>query len=167
MDNSKQGKVLGLAIQTNGIIGNASNIKNKGQVVLAKLRFINLTPKLKLTQIKTLLLPKIEYPVIPLCTISLTQKRELQVIINKALKFLSFNEEDKLLTVEELHYKYDIKPLNITLRAKARKIWETIQVTEPDHYNQLIQRFNFNHTWFPKSTVIINSDVPDPIYKSG
>ncbi len=52
LDNSKQGKVLGSTIQTNGIIGHVSNIKNKGKVVLAKLRrFINLTPKLKLTLI--------------------------------------------------------------------------------------------------------------------
>ncbi len=97
----------------------------------------------------------------------INSKKTIQVIINKALKFINFNEEDRLLTVEELHHKYDIKPLNITLHAKARKIWETIQVTEPDHDNTLIQRFNFNHTWFPKSTTIINSDVPEPIYKSG
>ena len=142
--------MLGLTIQTNGIIGHTSKVKNKGNAVMANIRFVNLTLKLKLTLIKTLLLPIIEYPVIPLCTTSLTQKRKLQVIINKALRFINFNEDDRHLTVEELHLKYDIKPLNITLHAKAQKIWETIRMTEPDHYDQLTQRFDYNHTWFPQ-----------------
>ncbi len=166
MENSKKGKVLGLTIQTHGIIGHASKVKNKGNAVMANKRFINLTPKLKLTLIKTLLLPIIEYPVIPLRTTSLTQKRKLQVIINKALRFTSFNEDDRPLTVEELHLKYNIKPLNITLHAKAQKIWETIRMMEPEHCDQLTQRFAYNHTWFSKSSYIINSDVPQPIYTS-
>ncbi len=162
MENSKEGKVLGLTIQTNRIIGHASKVKNKGKAVMANIRFINLTPKLKLTLIKTL--PVIEYPVIPLCTTSLTQKRK--VIINKALRFTNFNKDDRPLTVEELHLKYDIKPLNITLHAKGQKIWETIRMMEPDHYDQLTQGFACNHTWFPKSSYIISSDVLQPVYTS-
>ena len=167
IEHSKEGKVLGLTIQTNGISGHTAKVKNKGNAVIANLRrFVNLTPKLKLTLIKTLLLPIIEYPVIPLCTTSLTQKRKLQIIVNKALRFVNFNEDDRPLTAEDLHLKYNINPLNITLHNKAQKIWETIKMTEPDHYQLLTGRFAYNHTWFPKSSYIIDSDDPQPIYTS-
>ncbi len=84
--------MLGLKIQSNGITGHVANIKNKGKAVMAKLRrFSNLTPKLKTTPVKTLLLPILEYPVIPLCTASETQKKKLQVVINKALRFINCN----------------------------------------------------------------------------
>ncbi len=165
INNSKEGKVLGLKIQSNGITGHVADIKNKGNAVIAKLRrFSNLTPKLKTTLVKTLLLPILEYPVIPLCTASKTQKKKLQVVLNKALRFINCN--DRPLTIETLHNKYNIKPLNIALHSKAKKTWETIKMTEPEHYNQLTQHFNFDHSWFPKSCVVIDGDLPNPIFTS-
>ena len=86
--------------------------------------------------------------------------------MNRALRFTNYNEDDRPLTVEELHLKYHIKPLNITLHTKAQKIWETIRMTEPDLYNQLTQVFYYNHSSFPKSNYTINSDEPQPIYTS-
>ncbi len=79
LENSKEGKMLVLTIQTNGIIGHVYKVKNKGNAVMANIRrFIDLTPKLKLMLIKTLLLPITQYPVIPLCTTSLTQKENFK-----------------------------------------------------------------------------------------
>ena len=76
IENSKKGKVLGLTLQNTGILGHTANVKTKANGVLLNLRrFVNLPPKLKLTLIKTLLLPVIEYPIIPLCLISVTQKK--------------------------------------------------------------------------------------------
>ncbi len=151
MNKSKESKVLGLKIQSNGLMGHTSNIRNNANAVMAKLRsFIKLTPKLKLIIVKSLLLPILEYPVIPLCTTSLTQKRKHQVILNKGLRFLNYNEDDRPLRTNDLHLKYNINPYNITFHRKARKIWETIRSTEPDHYSQLIQHFSTSHSWFPK-----------------
>ncbi len=108
INNSKEGKVLGLKLQSNGITGHVANIKNKGNAVMAKLRrFSNLTPKLKTTLVKTLLLPILEYPVIHLCISSKTQKKKLQVVINKALIFINCNEVDRPITIETLHNKYN------------------------------------------------------------
>ncbi len=47
--------------------------KNKANVVLINLRrFTNLTPKIKTTLAKTVLIPILEYPPIPLSAVSLT-----------------------------------------------------------------------------------------------
>ncbi len=80
------GKFLGLRLQSRGIIGHCNNARNKGNAVLTRLRkFRNLSPKIKTTLVKTLLIPILEYPPIPVCAISLTQKRAMQVVLNKAI----------------------------------------------------------------------------------
>ncbi len=57
LNKSNEAKVLGLKIQSNGIIGHTANNINKVNAVMAKLRrFVNVTPKLKLTLVKSLLL---------------------------------------------------------------------------------------------------------------
>ncbi len=151
LNKSKEGKVLALKIQSNGLMGHTSNIRNKANAVLTKLRrFIKLTPKLKLILVKSLLLPILEYPVIPLCTALLTQKRKHQVILNKALRFVNYNKDDRPLTANDLHLNYNTKPYNMAIHSKAKKIWETIRLTEPEHYNKLIHHFPTSHIWFPK-----------------
>ncbi len=99
-------------------------------------RFSNLTPKIKVTLVKTLLMPILEYPPIPLCSISLTQKRHLQIMLHKALRFVNKNETE-ILRVEELHSEYNITRLNIILHERAPKIWETIRFAEQDHYESV------------------------------
>ncbi len=75
IDTSKEGKLLGLKLQRTGLIGHVTDKIQKENGILSKLkRFNNLTPKLKTTLVKTLLLPVIEYPPIPLCSISKSQK---------------------------------------------------------------------------------------------
>ncbi len=67
--------MFGLKIQLNRLMGYTSNIRNKANAVMAKLSCVNLTLKLKLLLVKSLLLLILEYPVIPFCTTSLTQKK--------------------------------------------------------------------------------------------
>ncbi len=89
IDTSKEGKLLGLKLQRTGLIGHVTDKIQKGKGILSKLkRFNNLTPKLKTTLVKTLLLPVIEYPPIPLCSISKTQKINMQKVVNKAIQFI-------------------------------------------------------------------------------
>ncbi len=131
-------------------MGHTSNnfpYQKKANAVLTKLRrFIKLAPKLNLILVKFLLLLILEYPVISLCTTSLTQKRKHQVILNKALRFVNYNEDDRPLTANDLHLKYNIKHYNIAIHSKANQIVETIRLTEPEHCNKLIQHFPTSHT---------------------
>ena len=75
---------------------------------------------MKATLVKTLLVPVLEYPTIPICMASQTQKRKLQTILNKAVRFIHCNEVEQLKT-EQLHIKYNITPLNISCHYKAKK----------------------------------------------
>ena len=103
---------------------------NKGKGVLTDLRrFGNLTPKVKTTLIKTLLIPVITYPSIPTVMASKSQKKKMQVILNKALRFIHCNEEENLNT-DELHLKYNIAPLNIINYQKALNTWGTMKISD-------------------------------------
>ncbi len=98
----------------------------------------------------------LEYPPIPICAASKTQKQSMQTILNKALRFINYNEEDRP-NAEELRLRYDITPLNISIHNKARKIWECVRATEPEHYNNLIMPQNNQHKWFPITSTVIDT----------
>ncbi len=168
LNTCTSGKLLGLQLSYNGFTGHTITIKNKANAVLTKLRrFTNLTPKIKATLVKTLLIPILEYPPIPICAASITQKRKLQTVVNKAVRFIektTYEENIELLASEALHHKHNITPLNISTHTKARKIWETIQSTEPDIYMNLLRTHDNEHSWFPKASRIINSPMPEAIY---
>ncbi len=86
----------------------------------------------------------------------------MQTVINKALKFINCSEGNEA-TTEELHVKYNNTPLNISINQKSKKTWEAVRATEPEHYNNLTVNFDREHTWFPKTSKIINQDIPDAI----
>ena len=96
---------------------------------------------------------------------SKTQKKKMQVILNRALRFIHCNEEEQLNTFD-LHMKYNIAPLNITNYHKALKTWETIRISEIEQYNTLIIQHNNTHSWFPKCSTIITTEPPEPITTS-
>ncbi len=81
---SKDRKFLGLKLQVTGLTSHVTEKINKSKDILSNLRrFSNLTPELKATLIKTLLIPVIEYPPVPLCSISKARKLNIKRITNK------------------------------------------------------------------------------------
>ncbi len=95
IDPSKEGKLLGLKLQRTGLTGHASERIRKGRGILTKLRRFNLlTSKIKATHIKTSLIPVLEYPPIPQCFLSKTQKINIQKILNKGLRFINSNDPE-------------------------------------------------------------------------
>ncbi len=86
METNASGKLLGLTIFRTEFIGHIARTINKGKAILSQLKRLNrLTPKMKRTLIKTLLIQVLEFPSIPICLASLTQKRKMQTVLNKAL----------------------------------------------------------------------------------
>ncbi len=82
-------------------------------------------------------MPVLEYPSIPLCMASIAQKRNMQTILNKTVRFIHCNEREQLIT-EELHAKCNnITPSNTSNHLKAQNIWETIKISEPEQYEEL------------------------------
>lgn len=164
INTSKEGKLLGLKLRSTGMVGHATEIVRKGKGIVTKLqRFRQLTPRLKTTLVKTLLIPVLEYPPIPLCSLSKTQKLKIQRVLNKAIRFIHCNERE-ILTLEELHHKYNITPFNISIHNKSTKIWERIRQINQDQHNNLTRPIHSTHKWFPRSSDIITAQFPTPIY---
>ncbi len=77
IETSKEGILLGLSASTRGFVKHNGNTINKGKGVLSqRRRFSNLTPRMKATIVKILLIPVKQYPSIPTCVASTTQKRK-------------------------------------------------------------------------------------------
>ncbi len=167
LNTSNEGKLLGLKLQKTGLIGHATDKVKKGKAVITNLtRFRNLTTKLKTTLIKTLLLPVIEYPPVPLCTISKTQKINIQKVINRGLRFIHYNEAENL-TMEQLHKLHNITPFNISIHNKANKVWERVKsIEEEEIFEELVREKSKNHSWYPKTSTVHNLPPPTPIYTS-
>ena len=89
----------------------------------------------------------------------------MQTVLNKALKFINCNEDNQA-SMEELHMIYNITPLNISIDQRAKKAWEAIRVTEPEHYTKLTANYDREHTWFPKTSKTIHQDTPEAIITS-
>ncbi len=83
-------------------------------------------------------------------------------MLNKASRFINYNEEDRP-KAEELHIRYNITPLNISIHNKARKMWENVRCTEAEHYNSLIIQQNRPHFWLPKTSNVIATPSVDAI----
>ncbi len=90
---------------------------------------------------------------------SKTQKRKMQTVLNKALRFINCNEQEQLLT-NDLHMKYNTTPLNILNFKKTQEIGKTIKISEPEQYEELIRPYNNTHSWFPGSSTIIEMEPP-------
>ncbi len=105
IETSRKGKLLDLNISTHGFVTHITRNINKGKGILSQLkRFSGLTPIIKTTLVKTLLIPVITDPSIPLCMASKTHKKKMQTILNKALRFIHCNEQQQLNTTD-LHVK--------------------------------------------------------------
>ncbi len=99
---SKEDTMLSLKLQNTGITGHISDKINRTSAALIKLYiFASLTPKIK-TLVKTLLLPILEYPPVPLVCASKTQQLKMQRVLNKSLRFI-FRHDNRQLTLEQMH----------------------------------------------------------------
>ncbi len=75
----------------------------------------------------------------------------MQIVPNKALRFINCNEQEQPNTFD-LHIKYKITHLNISIHHKALNIWETIKISENQQCNTLVIPHMYVHNWFPKSS---------------
>ncbi len=103
-----------------------------------------------------------EYPSIPICMASPTEKGKMQTVLNKTLRFIHSNEQEQLKATD-LHINYNVAPLNISNYHKALRIWETIKISEQEQFNKLVTPHNNTHARSPKSSNILRMEPPQPI----
>lgn len=161
------GTVLGQKINTHGFSKQTKHRKNKATHAQTKLyKLGNLPQTIKIHLMKALVIPVIDYPPIPTHALSNTQIRTLQSVQNKAIRFATNTRYPYEYNTRELHEIAKMKPVNIRLHERAKKIWNAIQEFVPETMDSLrtkarnIERYN---TWFPSSLTKINVDPP-PMY---
>ena len=117
-------KLLGATITKNKssralIINNIT----KAKISLQKLwRFKEAPSKIKITLVKALIIPLLEYPSITLRNVSLQNKRKLQAIQNKALRFVFNIKLSDKKRVTEMHNEANMEPLNVRIDRQYHKI---------------------------------------------
>ncbi len=115
---------------------------------------------MKIHLVKTLTIPILDYPPIPIHTLSKNQLSQLQVVQNKALRFAYNQRYPYNYNTEQLHAMAKTEPLNIRIHNRAVQIWENIETRQIPLYTQLTQNMinveNY-HIHFPCSLSKINN----------
>ena len=102
----------------------------KGRAVLSSLhKFSMIKTKLKINLVKTLVLPYLFYPPIPLHLASNNQMRKLQSVQNDSIRFAHGIQWDEFISNKRLHteLKSVFRPVNQELFWRAKKTWDSIR----------------------------------------
>ncbi len=161
------GKSLGLHIINTGYKRHVLERKQQGEAALKKLyRFRHLPIPMKIHLVKVMVIPTLDYPPIPTHALSNTQLRKLQRTQNKALRWATEQTYPYTLTTRQIHEATDTAPLNIRLHKHAVKIWTTLQLSNNETYEALIQQANhiqrYNKNYPSSLTTIIHE--PNPLF---
>lgn len=166
IEYKSNGTLLGLNISCKGYTQHVNKLVNKGELAIQELNMFSKLPiNIKVQLVKTFILPMIEYPTIPLNTLSNTQILKIQRVQNKALRW-AYNDMKYPYqkNTEQLHIESSIKPVNIKLNERAHKLWNrTGQLIDEDlaHLNEPVLR---KHVWFPVTRPDTAAGTPEPLY---
>lgn len=166
IEYKKEGRLLGLKITRRGITKHISEKISKGKAVLSNLmRYRGVTQKIKAYLIKAYLLPILEYPPVPIHTISHTQSLKLQRVLNKGLRFACNVQYPDFRTTKHLHDLNKLQPINIRIHKRATRIWENLETQNDIIYQELReQNHQRSHYWFKSSLQIIDQGPPQPLH---
>ena len=71
-------------------------------------------------------------------------------------------------TNEELHLRFNIEPINQRIYNLSVNIWARLQQTDPELVMISEQLDNYpgrEHGWWPRTSVTIRNNLPEPKYK--
>ena len=99
----------------------------QAKAIAAKLkRFKAMSERTKVHLYKALVRPILEYPHVPLNTLSKSKLQQLQSFQNKFLRFASGQTPPYNETIEEIHLRTNTEPLNIRFHRMANRAWEKL-----------------------------------------
>ena len=164
----KEGISLGLTISNTGYTSHINKRKIKANAALSKIYRLNKLPeKIKIHLVKSLILPIIQYPPIPLHALSNNQIGRLQKTQNKALRFATNQRYPYTMNTEEIHKHTNTKTLNTYLHEQAINIWASLEAMDNNTYLYLVnnkENINKYNRNFPSSLDKINQNIA-PRYK--
>ena len=122
----------------------------------------------KLYLIKTLVIPILLYPCVPLNASSIATIATLQTVLNRALRFAFGVRYPDMPTARSLHIRAKIKPINIMLYKRAKNLWAKLEsghAGDRNTFEDIIGTpIEKPHTWFPSSYTRAQKPEPPPMY---
>ena len=176
MPPDRVGKLLGHHFTWNSMVGKQASTQaaRANAVVNSLWRFKRAPTKMKVHVVKTMVLPYLTYPCVPLHTANDSVMGELQAAQNNALRYAFDVAWFDFVSSEKLHnrFKHKFQPLNQVLHWRAKKTWENIscgQAGELSQYNVLVDDLAPEpdepyHPNFPSSLEMANGPEPPPLY---
>lgn len=164
---SSEGTILGLHMNTRGILPQIKHNKSKASAALTTMkRFDTLPTHMKLHLVKACVLPILTYPSYPLNSIAKTPMFSLQKIQNKALRFAYGQRHPYTMNTKELHQTAKLKTINEIVYKRGELIRNKLTDIKKDEiYTQILQQNdNSEHGWFRKPIVSLNKPKPNAIY---
>lgn len=121
------GCFLGLNLSPSGIGCHIKTATNRAEAQLDKLdRFRELPAQIKLRLYKSIVRPLLDYPAVPMHALSPSALSPLQVVQNKATRFVLGVRWWEFRSSEDLHGELELEPVNQRLYHMADKIWSRI-----------------------------------------
>ena len=158
------GQCLGLTFSLKGY---GTHIAKKkvlcGKQLMRLYRFRKLSVRRKRHLYLSFIRPSLIYPATPLHAERKSNLKKLQVIQNRALKFI-LQPDTYHITAEELHRRAKLEPLNQVLHTHASKTWSTIKMGIPDMYAKLSAPFAHRTQVLLSSRKSAEADKPEPQY---
>ena len=144
---------------------NAKIAMAKGRVNRLK-RFRHLKPKAKSYLYKTLVTSAMEYPNIPLCIISKENKNRMQKFQNNVLR--RYIDHDSADSIEVLHNKYKIEPINIRMHRRAVNTWDSLKEVDAETCARSVEASEdsliTDHYWWRRIAPYAEGEAPPPEY---
>lgn len=150
----KKANVLGLHFKTNNFFKSQvdDNIR-KANFELSKLyRFIYVKQKIKIRLYKTKVLPLLTYASVPLNICSTSQIKRLQVIQNKAIRWITRLYYPNRCNIDHQQQTLKIEPIKERINRLSQRIWFKIETENSEFFNTTLNIPIINgHSWFKSS----------------
>ena len=163
-------KILGLNISNRSWTAHHSRIAASKANTITSLLYSarGMSQKDKLYLVKTLIMPTLTYPCVPLNTCSIACFAKLQAALNRALRFVFGVRFPAMPTARSLLHRAKIKPINQVLHKRAQNLWRKLELgTAGDigTYNLVSQTpIAHPHFWYPSSLNRARMELPPPIF---
>jgi hypothetical protein len=166
-DMGTEGRMLGLKITKQGFLSHVTDRVTSARRELGSLyRFKDLSPHNKRKLYLALVRSKLVYPIVPLHTLSFTQLRKLQVVQNRAARFINNIRYPDIVSNRIANDRAELTPLNTVLHKQANRIWEKLDDYISDRVKQILTKHEdrTEHRLFPSSRNKAIGPPPEPIY---
>ena len=154
LEYSNKAKILGLNFKSRNFFKDQVNENiRKAKFELSKLfRLRYLKKKIKVRLYKSKVLPHLTYASVPLNICSQTQLKRLQVVQNKALRWITNTYYPNVCNIEEQQTLLKIEPICERINRLAQSIWYKIE-TENSPFFTVTKNIPvvFGHAWFKSS----------------